>query len=311
MRAGLALARAAAPCEKNGAPLPSTVKHASPINGQTRIVAVLGHPIAHTASPAMHNAAFDALGMNWRYIALDVDPARLGPALRGLALCGLAGVNLTVPHKLIAFREADRLDATAKDAQAANTLAFSLRTGKPFLHGHSTDGHGILAALREEFSFRPAGRSIAILGCGGAGQSAAIQFALAGAKRIVLLNRTRAKATTIARRIRTLRPRVECLLAPAPCDLLVQATSLGLKSSDPCPLDATLLAAVKPRAFLEMIYRPAETPAMRLAHRRGCRVANGLSMLLHQGARSFEIWTGRKAPVEIMRRALHREVYGR
>lgn len=307
----MTLARAAAPCEKCGRPSLPAVKHGSSINGQTRIVAVLGHPIAHTASPAMHNAAFDALGMNWRYVALDVDPARLGPALRGLALCGLAGANLTVPHKLIAFREADRLDATARVAEAANTLVFSLRAGKPFLHGHSTDGHGILASLREEFRFRPEGRSIAILGCGGAGQSAAIQFSLAGAKRVVLLNRTRAKAAAIARRIRALRPRVECLLEPAPCDLLVQATSLGLKPGDSCPLDEALLGAVKPRAFLEMIYRPAETPAMRLARRRGCRVANGLSMLLHQGARSFEIWTGRKAPVEVMRRALRREVYGR
>jgi shikimate dehydrogenase len=287
------------------------VKPDSPINGRTRIVAVLGHPIAHTASPAMHNAAFDALGMNWRYVALDVDPSRLGPALRGLALCGVAGVNCTVPHKLVAFREADRLDATAKAARAANTLAFSLRGGRPHLHGFSTDGHGILAALREEFGFRPKDRSIAILGCGGAGQSAAIQFALAGARRLVLLNRTRAKAASVARGIRALRPRVECLLAPAPCDLLVQATSLGLKPSDPCPLEAPLLAAVNPRFVLEMIYRPAETPAMRLARRRGCLVANGLSMLLHQGARAFEIWTGRKAPVEVMRRALRREVYGR
>jgi len=287
------------------------VKPPSSINGQTRFVAVLGHPIAHTASPAMHNAAFDALGMNWRYLALDVDPARLGPALRGLALCGFVGVNCTIPHKRIAFREADCLDSSARIAEAANTLVFRLRRGTPFLHGYSTDGYGILAALREEFGFHPKGRAVAILGCGGAGQSAAIQFALAGAKRLILLNRTRAKALAVARRVRALRPRVECLLDPTPCDLLVQGTSLGLRKDDRCPLDASLLAKLDPCCFLEMIYRPAETPALRLARRRGCRVANGLSMLLHQGARAFEIWTNRRAPVETMRRALRREVYGR
>ncbi|MCC7519802.1 MAG: shikimate dehydrogenase [Verrucomicrobiae bacterium] len=281
------------------------------INGRTRFVAVIGHPVAHSASPAMHNAAFDALGMNWRYLALDVDPARLGPALRGLALCGFAGVNCTVPHKLVAFREADRLDNDARAAGAANTLSFRLRRGRPFLHGASTDGYGLLAALREEFGFHPQGRTVAVLGCGGAGRSAAVEFARAGVKRLVLLNRTRAKAVALARHVRVLRPRVECLLEPASCDLLVQATSLGLKADDPCPLDASLLTKADPCCFLEMIYRPAETPAMRRAKRHGSRTANGLSMLLHQGARAFEIWTGRKAPLEVMRRALRREIYGR
>ena len=106
------------------------MKPPSSINGQTRFVAVLGHPIAHTASPAMHNAAFDALGMNWRYLALDVDPARLGPALRGLALCGFVGVNCTIPHKRIAFREADCLDSSARIAEAANTLSSDLSAGE-------------------------------------------------------------------------------------------------------------------------------------------------------------------------------------
>ncbi len=280
------------------------------IDGNTRIVAVLGHPIAHTASPAMHNAAFDALKLNWRYLALDVDPQALRPTLHGLALAGLAGVNLTVPHKLLALRCLDRADRTVLVAGAANTIEFSLRRGKPFLSGHSTDGHGLLQALREEFEFRPVGRTVGLVGCGGAGQSAAVQLALAGVQRLILLNRTRAKARAVARRIHALKPRVTCVFEPEPCDLVIQATSLGLKPSDPCPVTRELLARLQPRCFMDMIYRPAATPAMRLAHRHGARVANGLGMLLHQGARAFEIWTHRPSPVEVMRRALRRELYG-
>lgn len=277
------------------------------INGQTRIVAVLGHPVAHTASPAMHNAAFDALGMNWRYVALDVPPRDLAPALRGLAAAGLAGVNLTVPHKIMALRMLSRCDPTARHLQAANTVVFS--RGK--LHGFNTDGHGLLAALREEFGFHPRGRTIAIVGCGGAGRGAAIQLALAGARELVLLNRTRSKAASVARHIRTLHLKTRCAFTPQPCDLAIQATSLGLRPSDPAPIAPSDWDRLRPRFFLDMIYRPAETRCLREARKCGCRVANGAAMLLHQGARAFEIWTGRRAPLATMRRALARELSGR
>ena len=278
------------------------------IHGQTRILAVLGHPIRHTASPAMHNAAFEALGLNCCYVALDVSPQHLGPALRGLATAGLMGVNLTVPHKTIVMRYLDEWDSTAKMLGAANTLRFQVRGPTVSMRGYNTDGHGLLNALKEDFGFQPRGKTAAIIGCGGAGQGAAIQLALSGAKKLVLINRTRSKALAIARRIRGLNLRATCVFDPEPCDLAIQATTLGLKTSDPLPLASREFQKLRPRFFFDMIYRPAETPMMRLARRAGCRTANGLGMLLHQGAKAFEIWTGRKAPVEVMRRALRKEI---
>ncbi len=281
------------------------------INGQTRIVAVLGHPVAHTASPAMHNAAFDALGMNWRYLAFDVPPNLLGPALCGLAAVGVVGVNLTVPHKIMAMCLLDPCDRSARMVEAANTISFHRLRKRLMLRGYNTDGHGLLTALHEEFAFRPRGKTVAILGCGGAGRSAAIQLALSGAKKLILLNRTRSKAAAVARRIRGLDLKTDCVFTPQPCDLAIQATSLGLRSSDPSPITPSDWKRLSPRLFFDMVYRPAETRCMRMAKNSGCKTANGLGMLLHQGVRAFEIWTGRRAPIGVMRRALRREIYGK
>lgn len=281
------------------------------INGKTRIVAVLGHPVAHTASPAMHNAAFDALGLNWRYVALDVDPSRLEPVLQGLAQAGFAGVNLTVPHKLMALCMLDLKDASVKELGATNTLSFISRGSGVKIHGFNTDGYGLLKGLKEAFHFSPKGKRIAVVGCGGAGRGAAIQLARAGAAKLILINRTRAKATALAKELQRQQLRVECSFAPEKVDLVVQATSLGLCAGDELPVTRDQLSVLEPRFFYDMVYRPAETAALRLALKMGCRGANGLGMLLHQGARAFEIWTGRKAPVDVMRRALLKEIYGK
>ncbi len=278
------------------------------LDGETKLVAVLGHPIAHTASPVMHNAAFAALRLNWKYVALDVQPKDLRKALQGLAASGVVGVNLTVPHKVLAMRLVDRLHVSARRLGAANTLRLS-RGG--VMEGFNTDGEGLLAALREEFAFSPKERCIAVMGCGGAGRAAAMQLALAGAKRLVLINRTPSKARAVARDIRRLGCKTTCGLTAEPCDLVIQATSLGLKPSDANPVSKTLLRTLRPRYFFDMIYRPARTRAMKLAAGEGIRVANGMEMLLHQGARAWEIWTERKAPVGVMRRALMRELQGR
>lgn len=281
------------------------------INGKTKIVAVLGHPIAHTASPAMHNAAFAALKMNWAYIAVDVDPSNLKAALHGLALSGLVGVNLTVPHKLLALRLLKKAHPSARDLHATNTIQFLVKGAKVAMEGHNTDGYGLLAALDEAFAFNPKGKTISIVGCGGAGQGAAIQFAKSGVKKLILINRTASKARNIARMVHHARPGVICSFRPEKCDLAIQATSLGLKSTDPLPVSREMLNSLKPDFFYDMIYRPAQTPAMKLAGKMQIRTANGLGMLLHQGARAFEIWTGRKAPVGVMRKALYSEIYGR
>lgn len=287
------------------------------ISGHTRIVGVLGHPVEHTASPPMHNAAFAAMRLDWCYVALDVPPDDLGTAIRGLASAGLVGLNLTVPHKMLTLRYVDSLDATARILNSANTLKFSRRNGKPYIEGFSTDGYGLLMALKEDLSFQPRGKTIAVIGCGGVGRATAIQLALAGARRLVLLNRTPSKARSVARRIQQLvrdgvcRKDLECGFTPVPCDLAIQATSLGLKAGDPLPASKTVLQRLQPPLLLDMIYRPVKTPIMRVLRKCGCRTVNGLGMLLHQGVRSLEIWSGRKAPVEVMRRALDCEIRDR
>jgi len=275
------------------------------MRGVKKTVGIVGHPIKHTASPAMHNAAFRRLKMNWTYRAWDVTPARFGVALDRLRDSGVVGVNVTVPHKTRAARYVRKLDPAARKIGALNTIVFS---GGP--RGFNTDGAGLLEALRRELRFRPRGRTIAVAGCGGAGQAAAVTLALAGAKRLVLLNRTASRAAALARRIRGLGRRTRVSLKPEKCDLLINATSLGLRKSDPLPLSLPELRVLKAGLFMDMIYRPAVTNFMRTMKKQGARTANGLEMLLGQGARSFEIWTRRKAPLAVMRRALKKEIYG-
>ncbi len=281
------------------------------INSRTQVVAVLGHPIAHTASPAMFNAAFKALDLNWCYLAFDVKPSDLGTTLRGLTAAGVVGVNLTVPHKILVMRYINCKERNALQLGAVNTIKFFSRNRTSSIHGYNTDGYGLLKALQEKFSFRPQGKIATIIGCGGAGRSAAIQLALSGAKKLILLNRTRSKAFAVARAIRFLGTKTICVFSAEPCDLVIQATSLGLNNRDPLPISRTGLQRCNPKLFFDMIYSPAETSIMKIADQLGCRISGGLEMLLHQGVKAFEIWTGRKAPIKIMRQALHREIYKR
>ncbi len=270
-----------------------------------KTVGIVGHPIKHTASPAMHNAAFRRLKMNWSYEAWDVPPASLPAALKQLQTSGVVGINITIPHKASAARCLKKLDRSARAIGAVNTIVFS---NPP--RGFNTDGHGLIQALRREFGFRPRGKTIAVAGCGGAGQAAAVALALAGAQKLILLNRTAARARALARRIQSLRRRTAISLKPEKCHLLINATSLGLRKSDPLPLSLACLRMLKPGLFMDMIYRPATTAFMKTMKKEGARAANGLEMLLQQGARSFEIWTRRKPPLQTMRRALKTEIYG-
>ncbi len=285
------------------------------IDGSTRIVGVFGHPIAHTASPAMQNAAFDRLGMNWRYLAFDVDPDRLRGALGGIADLNFAGINLTVPHKILALDIVDEVDKQARQLGAVNTIIVDGHE----LRGFNTDGYGFVRGLREDFGVELRGRRVLILGAGGAGRALAIQSALDGAAAIFLANRTASKAFHVVGEIRKIVPHAFAVALPMQpahiakhldeVDLVVNATSLGLKPGDPPPLKKFPRRCNWLRVY-DTIYRPTETPLLSLARKAGAKTANGLSMLLHQGARSFELWTGRRAPVAVMRRALHKAVYG-
>ena len=273
---------------------------------------MFGAPITQTASPAMHNAAFEALEMNWAYLAFHVEPQNLRAALHGARDMGMAGVNLTVPHKILALECLDDIDAEAGKLGAVNTVA--IERGK--LRGFNTDGYGLIKAVKEEFNLPIRGKRVLVLGAGGAGRGIAVKCALEGAARVIVANRTPAKIEPVAREIRG--TKTEFLSLPLAADvigkvihevdLVVNATSVGLKEGDSLGLGAELFA---PHLHVyDTIYRPAETELLQVAERAGAKVANGLSMLLHQGAKAFEIWTKRKAPLAVMRRALRAAVYG-
>jgi shikimate dehydrogenase len=269
------------------------------IDGSTQIVGVFGAPITHTASPAMHNAAFKALKLNWVYLAFHVEPQSLRSALTGMRDMNFRGINLTVPHKVLALDLVDEVDANARKLGAVNTVV--VEAGK--LRGFNTDGYGFSKAIQEEFDMTLKGKRVLILGAGGAGRAIAAQCALEEAATVTVANRTPGKMPdTIALNAESIGRVIGDM------DLIVNATSVGLKQGDSLGLPASLF---QPRhAVYDTVYRPAETELIRRAAESGAKVANGLSMLLHQGAKSLELWTKRKAPLTVMRRALRAAVYG-
>ncbi len=283
------------------------------LSGHTKPFAVLGHPIGHTLSPVMHNASMQELGYDGIYLALDVHPDRLMEVLPAMALMGFAGVNLTVPHKEVAFRGLENLDASAKLFGAANTVEFT----QDGMVGHNTDGYGFLKALEEAFGKTVKDDSIFVLGCGGAGRATALQAATEGAKSIVLADIDAERIQKLDTEIRGLTPDVEIFQALErgeqielcrECDLVVQASPVGMKKDDPSLLPPEAFRDGQ-RAF-DLIYMYPETAFLTTAREAGAGIANGLGMLLHQGARAFEIWTGVPPSVPAMRKALESSVYG-
>ncbi len=256
----------------------------------------------------MHNAAFAALGLNWRYLAFEVDPKNLRAAIEGAKAMGFAGLNLTVPHKLLAVEMVNALDESAKIWGAVNTIRF----GPEGAVGFNTDADAIVTALREDLKLELRGAKVLLLGAGGAGRTTALRLASENVAELFLVNRTQNKVEAIAAEIKKQFPSVKISTGypKADVDLLLNATSLGLKEDDSSPLDEKQFSLNQTRAVYDMIYRPAETPLLKSAKAAGCKTTNGLGMLLHQGVKAFEIWTGKPAPLDVMRRALEENVYG-
>ena len=283
------------------------------LSGQTKRFAVLGHPIGHSLSPIMHNASMKELGYDGVYEALDVDPDCLMDELARMADEKFAGVNLTVPHKEIAFRGLEKLDASAELFGAANTIEFT----EEGMIGHNTDGYGFLKALEEAFGKTVDGDSVFILGCGGAGRAIALQAASKGAKSLILADIDAGRVQKLKDEICGLTPSVEVIQALEKpkqielcraCDLVIQASPVGMKKEDPSLLPPEAFREGQ-RAF-DLVYMYPETGFLTTAREAGAEIANGLSMLLHQGARAFEIWTGVEPSVPAMRTALEDAVYG-
>jgi shikimate dehydrogenase len=278
------------------------------INATTRLCAIYGSPIRHSASPTMHNAAFAALGLNWRYLAFEVDPKNLRAAIAGAKAMNFAGLNLTVPHKLLALEMVDELDESAKKWGAVNTIRF----GPEGAVGFNTDVDGISRSLREDLGLELRGAKVLLLGVGGAGKSIALKLASENIAELYLVNRTQNKAGEIAAEIKKRFPSVRVAVGypKTGVELLVNATSLGMKPDDASPLDKKQFSLKQAYAVCDIIYRPAGTALLDAAKSAGCKTANGLGMLLHQGAKAFEIWTGKSAPLDVMRRALEQNIYG-
>ena len=283
------------------------------ITGHTKVFAVLGHPVAHTLSPAMHNAAFAALGMDAVYLGLDVAPERLVDVLAALRDAGFGGVNLTVPLKEIAVQRLPALDESAQLMGAVNTVRFA----QDGMVGYNTDGEGFLKAAEESFGEPVAGKSVFVLGTGGAGRAVALACAGAGIRSVALADldteRSRRLAIEIETKffvedVKTVSGPAECAAAARGADLLVQATPVGMKAGDASPLGEDAFRAGQ--WALDLVYMYPETAFMKAARAHGARAVNGLGMLLHQGAGAFEIWTGMKPPLHVMREALEKAVYG-
>jgi len=276
---------------------------------------VFGSPVAHSLSPQIQNAALKEAGIAMSYARFEIAPEELQGALEILPALDFVGVNLTVPHKIAALAFVDEMDETARKIGAINTL--KIENGK--LRGFNTDGRGFARAIREEFTVDLRDLRILILGAGGAARAIALQCAKENCERLVIANRDVAKANALCEQLRELfaGPRV---LGPvsrlqatgldeaalrfqiANVDLLVNATPLGLRRRDALPITARLLA---PHLMVyDTVYARGETALVSEARAAGARAANGLSMLLHQGALAYEIWLERSAPLDVMRNAL-------
>ncbi|HBG46810.1 MAG TPA: shikimate dehydrogenase [Deltaproteobacteria bacterium] len=280
------------------------------INGKTLVAGIFGDPITHTLSPAMHNAAFKAVGLNAVFVPFHVKAGQdkeLKAAVEGIRAMNLLGVNITIPHKEKVMKYLDEIDPFAMDLGAVNTVVN--RGGR--LVGYNTDGAGYLLSLRDETGFRPARKKIIIIGAGGAARS--ILYSMLGMKpsTVVLVNRTVKRADSLAKAFAqkfsltdikaVVLQRAALIEHFAYADLVVNTTSMGMMGKGALDLP---LEALPPKAIVsDIVYRPLRTDLLKGAERRGLKTHEGLGMLVRQGAIGFELWTGKKAPVAVMEEA--------
>ena len=277
-----------------------------------RNYAVIGDPVGHSRSPGMQNAAFEFHHLGSPYLKIHVRPEELGEFVER-ARKEFAGFNCTVPHKAAIIPHLDAADPKALAAASVNTVTVG-EDGR--LYGTSTDGYGLEMALRESFGRQLAGSAVCFIGCGGAAHATSFHLAECGARTIRIANRTLEKAEELAEKLRAATPGLAVETARpddretlerwfADTDFLIQATSLGLRESDPPPFDLGLLRPGLKLAVFDTIY--LDTPFLKRAREAGLPAADGAAMLLYQGAKSFEIWTGLPAPIEAMRAGMERE----
>ncbi|MBV8952301.1 MAG: shikimate dehydrogenase [Actinobacteria bacterium] len=272
------------------------------VGADTRVAGVIGDPVRHSASPALHNSAYAALGLDFVYVAFPVRAGRGGDAVRAVPALGLAGLNVTMPHKADAARACDALSPDAQALGAVNTV---IPRPDGTLFGDSTDGDGFLRALHDD-AIDVTGRSVLVLGAGGAARAVVLALGRAGAHVVVAARRPDAAADAAAlapgAQSRGIDELERCV---ASVDVVVNATPLGMRGEHP-PFDPGALAGRG--AVVDLVYHPARTPLLLEAEARGVEmVTNGLGMLVHQAALAFRAMTGVEAPLEVMRAAVGSE----
>ncbi len=276
------------------------------LDGTTRLVGIIGSPIDRSLSPAVHNAAFDYLGLNWCYVPLPVEEGRLGTAVAGIKALRFAGVNVTMPFKTDVLPLLDEVAMFAESVGAVNTILVD----KGKLIGYNTDGRGFYTALTRDLGYDVKGKRVLVLGAGGASRSVTVSLALAGCASIVIVNRSPDRSEQLAEIIRRSAPDIDVnWLSPddnydivvAESDLIINATPLTTFNGS---LRVPVSLLNKNHLVCDLNYSLYQPPLLQEAEARGALVMDGKGMLLYQAAAAFEIWTGLEAPVEVMRVAL-------
>jgi shikimate dehydrogenase len=274
---------------------------------QNAKLAVLGYPVSHSASPQMHQAALDALGIDATYIRLEIEPGDVGESFKLMQSLGFIGCNVTIPHKLEAMECCDDLSASVKALGVANTIHF--KDGK--IMGDNTDGPGLIKALEEDFGLTVKGANVLVLGAGGgAGKAISTQLNREGCANLYLSNRTASKLKKMAENLPLTETRVHLLgnssaeleAVAGDVQIIINATSMGMKPDDCLPIPVQCLT--DQHKVYDAIYNPPLTSLLKSAKDRGAVAVNGLSMLIHQGAISFEIWTGEQPDTALMQNAI-------
>lgn len=264
-------------------------------HGSTRVAGVIGWPVSHSLSPVIHNSAFRALGMDWVYVPLPVPPGCVADALTGLRALGFAGANVTMPHKTEVAELLEDLSEDARRLRAVNTIV----AGSDGLTGHNTDAPGFERFLLRDAGFDPAGRSALLFGAGGAARAVALALARGGLASLTVVLRDPARADPLRETIEDFETHLAVVpfdAAPGvPAELVVNATPLGAAGERlPLPPMSPEVVAI------DLLYRPTRTPLQVAALEAGGAAFGGIGLLLNQAALSFELWTGRPAPLEIM-----------
>jgi shikimate dehydrogenase len=279
----------------------------SSLHPHTELYGIFGYPIGHSLSPLMHNTAFAHHGIDAVYLPFAVHPSHLESAVKSIVALHIRGVNVTIPHKQAVMAWLDDLSPEARLIGAVNTI--HLQDGR--LQGYNTDGIGFLRSL-EEVGSQVAGRTAMLLGAGGAARAIAVQLCLSDIRHLYLANRTQTRAEGLAALLRQKIPHAEVSVVAmeesslaahlSHTDIVVNATSVGMHPHDPIILPA---AGLGPRHLVcDIVYRPLHTPLLQVAQRQGARTVDGLGMLLHQGAKAFEIWTEHTFPIPLVRARL-------